>query len=223
MNSRHLTAALLLALGSLSAQASELVDLSEHVPDAVLEIRYFGQNNFVGEAIDGYRRPACLLTEAAASALAGVQQELQAEGLGIKVFDCYRPQMAVTHFVRWARDLEDLRMKAAYYPQVDKANLFRDGYIAERSGHSRGSTIDLTLVRFENGQAVELDMGTGFDFFDPLSHTDSPHIDDTQRTHRLLLRDTMQRHGFVNLPEEWWHYTLANEPFPDTYFDKPVE
>lgn len=203
-----------------ATRPADFVDTATRVPGLSLDIRYAGSHNFVGAPIDGYLAPKCLLTREAAAALARVQEGLRSRDLGLRVYDCYRPQRAVDDFVRWARDLDARQMKAEFYPNVAKSRLFADGYIAARSGHSRGSTVDLTLLRAD-GEA--LDMGTPFDFFDPRSHTDSPQVTAAQRAHRQLLREAMQARGFVNLPEEWWHYTLRDEPFPDTYFDFPVE
>lgn len=217
----------LLLFGQVAA-AGELpegfVDLRSVIPDIRLELRYLTANNFLGQPVDGYRAGRCILTGKAAAALKRVQDELRPFGLGLKVFDAYRPRRAVDHFVRWARDLADTRMKAVYYPGVDKKDLFRRGYIAKRSSHSRGSTVDLTIVLTEKGGAGrELDMGTGFDLFDPASHPASTAVTAEQRAHRLLLRSLMVRHGFVPYEQEWWHFTLAGEPYPATYFDFPVE
>lgn len=197
------------------------VDVKQFVPSVQLDIRYYTTNNFVGTRIDGYKAPKCFLTKEAAIALRKVQEELARNRRSLKIFDCYRPQRAVDHFVRWAKDLSDQKMKAEYYPFTDKANLFRDGYIAAKSGHSRGSTVDLAIIELDDGQ--ELDMGTKFDFFDPLSHTASSRVSESQRENRLVLKSVMERNGFKNLKEEWWHYTLRNEPFPDTYFDFKVK
>lgn len=197
------------------------VYVDEAVPKAVVDARYAGSNNFVGAPVDGYRVPRVVLTDAAASALRQVSAALEPFGLGIKVFDGYRPQRAVNHFVRWAADLKDQRTKAQYYPRVAKENLFRDGYIAEKSGHSRGSTVDLTLVNLADG--VELGMGTPFDFFGLESWPDYKGIDVSARANRALLQQVMVRFGFRALREEWWHFTLNNEPWPDRYFDFPVE
>jgi D-alanyl-D-alanine dipeptidase len=218
---------LLLALAGCrvprATPAPALVSLSDVAPGVELDLRYAGAGNFVGAPIDGYERPVCLLTEPAARALAAVQRDLEAEGLGLRVFDCYRPRRAVAHFARWARDLSDQRTKAAYYPRVEKSALFAEGYVAERSGHSRGSTVDLTLVaRRAAGTAEPLDTGTPFDLFDPRSHTESPEVTAAQRAARRRLRDAMARRGFRNYPLEWWHYTLEGEPYPETYFDVPV-
>lgn len=197
--------------------------LADVAPEIQQDMRYAGANNFVGARVDGYQRPVCLLSAEAAEALAAVARELAPLGLGLRVYDCYRPARAVAHFARWARDLSDQRTKAQYYPRVDKAQLFAAGYIAERSGHSRGSTVDVTLaLRRADGSLAELDMGTPFDLFDPRSATDSGEVSQAARANRAQLRDAMERAGFRNLPEEWWHYTLADEPYPDTYFDVPV-
>jgi D-alanyl-D-alanine dipeptidase len=196
------------------------VDAAAVVPGLVVEMRYHGPDNFVGRPIDGYERPICYLTRAAAAALAQAAQELAPRGLSLKVFDCYRPARAVAHFVRWARDLGDTSREAAYYPEVDKRRLFRDGYIAARSGHSRGSTVDLTLVESRTGH--ELDMGTPFDFFHPRAAPSDRSVSAEARANRRLLAQTMRRHGFAPYPKEWWHFTLRAEPFPHTYFDFPV-
>jgi len=198
----------------------DLVDVREIEPSIRADIRYFGDDNFVGAPIDGYEAAKCLLSRSAAEALAGVQRELAADGLGLLVYDCYRPQRAVDHFVRWAADTADLGTKAEFYPNVDKSRLFDEGYIAERSGHSRGSTVDLTLVR--DDAAEPLDMGTPYDFFDPRSHTESPEITERHLADRLRLRAAMEAGGFRNYPAEWWHYTLRDEPYPDVYFDLPI-
>ncbi|MFB9389697.1 M15 family metallopeptidase [Streptomyces coeruleoprunus] len=222
----------------------EFVALRSVDPTILQEMRYTTAHNFLGEPVDGYRQPVCVLTRPAAQALQRAQARLLRSGYTLKVYDCYRPQRAVDHFVRWARDLGDERMKAEFYPRVDKARLFEDGYIAEKSGHSRGSTVDVTLVRlpaaptrpYVPGEPLvdcaapreerfpdnSVDMGTGFDCFDTLSHTDDPRIQGVQRKNRDLLRGVLAAEGFVNLPEEWWHFTYRPEVFPDTYFDFPV-
>lgn len=218
-----LALASLLAAGCAHAPPEpDLVDLERVAPGVSLSMRYAGPDNFVGEPIDGYEGPRCLLTPAAARALAGAQRELEARGLGLRVFDCYRPQRAVDHFVRWAEDLSDQRTKARHYPSVDKSRLFAEGYIAARSSHSRGSTVDATLVARDGDRLVELDMGGPFDLFDPRSHGDSPAIGAAERRNRRLLRDVLDRAGFERLPEEWWHYTLRDEPYPDDYFDRVI-
>ncbi|NNF02917.1 MAG: M15 family metallopeptidase [Rhodothermales bacterium] len=202
----------------MSASSDPLVRLSEAVPEVAVDARYFGSDNFIGRPIDGYEADDAMLTGEAAAALQTAARLASESGYGILVYDAYRPQRAVDHFVRWGRNLADTTMKARYYPHVPKAELFDRGYIASRSGHSRGSTIDLTLTR--NGSAV--DMGTPFDFFDELSHTENPGIPDSAMAHRLDLRDIMSEAGFRNYAREWWHYSLIDEPYPDTYFDIPV-
>jgi D-alanyl-D-alanine dipeptidase len=227
----HFVCALVIALavpGSPSAGAEPrlpagFVDAAAVVEGLVVDMRYFGNDNFVGARIDGYERPRCLLTAQAAAALAKVQDDLAARGLGLKVFDCYRPRRAVAHFVRWAKRINDLKRKREFYPDVDKRDLFKQGYIASRSGHSRGSTVDLTLVQRADSRApAELDMGTPFDFFSPKSWPDSPSVTAEQRTNRMLLAEAMKRRGFEPYDKEWWHFTLAHEPYPNTYFDFPV-
>lgn len=193
------------------------VDLKKIVPTVALELRYSGENNFIGKPIDGYDAPICYLSKETAIALKGVQDELSTFGFGLKVFDGYRPQRAVNHFVRWAKDLNDTKMKMLYYPDVEKSQLFAQGYIAARSGHSRGGTVDLTLIDLATKK--ELDMGTGFDYFSPLSWPTCKAVSSQQRANRLLLHSMMLRHGFRALDEEWWHFTLEKEPYPNTYFD----
>jgi zinc D-Ala-D-Ala dipeptidase len=208
---------------TLPPQASvpaTFADITSVAPAVVVEMRYFGDDNFVGRPIDGYDAPVCLLTRQAADALAAAQARLAHFGLGLKVFDCYRPARAVAHFVRWANDPADLLRKADYYPEIDKARLFELGYIAERSGHSRGSTVDLTLVDLATG--TELDMGTGWDLFSPSSWPLDPSMTPAQRAHRMLLQSVLVEQGFRPYDKEWWHFTLRNEPFPETYFDFPV-
>jgi D-alanyl-D-alanine dipeptidase len=195
---------------------SSFVDAATLVPGLVTEMRYAGSHNFTGRPVDGYAAPRCLLTREAASALGEAARELAPQGLVIKAFDCYRPVRAVMNFMRWARDLGDTAGKAEFYPDVDKRTLFRDGYIASHSGHSRGSTIDLTL---QHAGGEELDMGTPFDFFSPKSWTADPSVTPAQHANRMLLATTMRRHGFHGYDKEWWHFTLAHEPFPETYFD----
>jgi D-alanyl-D-alanine dipeptidase len=228
-----------------SKRPDRIVDLKEALPSAILDIRYHGPHNFVGTPVDGYRTPKCLITREAAEALGKVQAELREFSLSLKIYDCYRPQRAVDHFVRWAQDIGDRKTQEEFYPTVDKRYLFRDGYIAEKSSHTRGSTVDLTIVpvpvpeqeRYTPGQPLRscylpvadrfkdnsIDMATGFDCFHELSHTVNPSVGLEQRKNRLLLKTLMDKYGFTNLAEEWWHFTLRNEPYPDTYFDFPVE
>ncbi|CCO25466.1 M15 family metallopeptidase [Maridesulfovibrio hydrothermalis] len=220
-----IVALLILSLTAPVAESKSLHDnfcyLDEVVPDAAFDARYYSENNFVGERINGYNAPKVVLTVVAAKALAEVQKELAPFGLGLKFFDGYRPQRAVHHFVRWAENLSDIRMKSVFYPDVEKKNLFRDGYIAAKSGHSRGSTIDLTIISLHTGK--ELDMGTPFDFFGPRSWPHNTKLPAQVRANRALLRQIMIANGFKGLKEEWWHFTLRNEPYPETYFDFPVQ
>ena len=203
-----------------SGDASDFVLLAEAVPDAILEIRYYSTYNFVGDRIDGYEEPVALLTKEAAAALKDVSDELVGMGYRLKIFDAYRPQKAVDHFVRWSKETDDVRMKEYFYPTLDKGVLFQQGYIASKSGHSRGSTVDLTL--FDMKTEKEVDMGGTFDYLDPSSHPDYTGITEEQYQNRMILRDAMMRHGFKPLSTEWWHFTLEDEPFPDTYFSFPV-
>ena len=204
----------------LSDDASDFVLLSEAVPDAILEIRYYSTYNFIGDRIDSYEEPLALLTKEAAAALKEVSDELVGRGYRLKIFDAYRPQRAVTNFMNWALDPDDARMKEYFYPELEKTELFPQGYIAEHSGHSRGSTVDLTL--FDMTTEREVDMGGTFDYFGELSHPDYTQITEEQYAMRMLLREVMVKHGFKPLEEEWWHFTLENEPFPDTYFTFPI-
>ncbi len=231
---------------AVSVHASDIpegvVEIRDVIPDAVMDIRYFTEHNFVGARVDGYEAPKCYLTREAAHALAGVQADLRPFGFGIKIYDCYRPQRAVDHFVRWAREVDNTATRTEFYPTVDKRYLFRDGYIAEKSSHSRGSTVDLSIVelppatqpafvlektvqkecflpRDERFSDNSIDMGTGFDCFHERSHPENPDLGRDQRLNRLLLKTLMEKHGFVYYDKEWWHFTLADEPFPDTYFD----
>ena len=203
-----------------SDNASGFVLLSEAVPDAILEIRYYSTYNFIGGRVDGYEEPVALLTKEAAAALKEVSDDLIGKGYRLKIYDAYRPQKAVTHFMRWALDYEDTRMKPYFYPELEKDTLFPLGYIAEHSGHSRGSTVDLTL--FDMKTEKEADMGGTFDYFGELSHPDYTGITDEQYRNRMILRDAMLAHGFKPLEEEWWHFTLRDEPYPNTYFTFPV-
>ena len=218
--------------------ASEFVMLAEAVPDAILEIRYYGTYNFVGTRIDGYEEPTALLTRRAADSLRAVSDDVKQLGYRLKIYDAYRPQKAVDHFVRWAADISDTCMKTYFYPYLDKSVLFEQEYIYEKSGHTRGSTVDLTL--FDMATEKELDMGGTFDWFGSESHpdfcgnpttgeyqaatsADGLTISAEQFAHRMILRQAMLRHGFKALDSEWWHFTLSDEPFPDTYFTFPVK
>lgn len=224
---------------SKEKQSNGFVTLTDAVPDAILEIRYFGTYNFVGDRIDGYLEPTALLTKEAASALRAVSDDVISQGYRLKIYDAYRPQMGVDHFVRWAADISDTRMKEFFYPDLDKSVLFEQEYIMAKSGHTRGSTVDLTL--FDMNSEKELDMGGTFDWFGSESHPDfcgNPEtgaydaaeaaaeprgITEEQFRNRMILRAAMLRHGFKPLDSEWWHFTLAAEPYPDTYFTFPVK
>ena len=196
----------------------------EYIPGLVFEPRYYSDNNFTGQRVAGYLAPVCIMTLEAAIELRGVQLELKRKGLALKIFDAYRPQQAVDCFVAWAKDISDQKEKARYYPTVDKKDLFRDGYIASPSSHSRGSAVDLTVVQLgSDGTYRELDMGTGFDYFGTKAWPTSKDVTSAQYNNRMLLRDAMIHHGFVPYDWEWWHFRLADEPFPDTCFDFPVE
>jgi D-alanyl-D-alanine dipeptidase len=196
------------------------VSLLDMIPDASLDIRYFGENNFVGERIASYNAPEAIMTVEAAAALKRAARDLAGRGYGVKIFDAYRPRPAVEHFVRWGRDPGDVRMKAIFYPDTEKAELFKRGYISSRSAHSRGSTVDLTLTRLAGG--AEVDMGSPFDFFGEISHFDSRLATEEQSANRRILRDAMTKAGFKPVKTEWWHFTLADDPRPSEYFDFPV-
>ncbi len=200
--------------------SSDFVLLSDYVPGIVQEIRYFSTYNFVGDRVDGYEEPVALLTREAARALKNVANEANVMGYRLKVFDAYRPARAVRHFVFWGIEDLDLRMKPFFYPNLEKQVLFQEGYIAKESSHSRGSTVDLTLLDMATGK--EVDMGSPFDLFDPISHPDNREVTDAQYDNRMLLQNLMVRAGFVPIDCEWWHFTLEDEPFPETYFDFPV-
>jgi D-alanyl-D-alanine dipeptidase len=199
----------------------DFVYLLDLEPSIKIELRYFSNNNFIGQPIDGYHRSTIIVSKPTAIALQKVQNDLEKKGLGLKIFDAYRPQQAVNHFVRWAKVLNDTLMKQSYYPDVPKSELFKRGYIASKSGHSRGSTVDLTLIDLDTGN--ELDMGSPYDFFGVQSHPFYKKITDKQRKNRMLLRRVMLKNGFKPYENEWWHFTLRDEPFPNQYFDFPVK
>lgn len=201
-------------------EAEGFVLVTDVIPDAILEIRYYTDYNFVGEQIDGYEEPVALLTKEAAQALKAANDDLEEQGYCIKIYDAYRPQCAVDDFVDWANDTSDTKMQEYFYPEVNKANLFSEGYIAYHSGHSRGSTVDLTIVDKATGEDV--DMGGTFDYFGQVSHPDYTGITDEQYANRMILRDAMTSHGFKAITTEWWHFSLQNEPYPNTYFNFPV-
>ena len=201
--------------------SSGFVVLDDAVPEVMVEPRYYTSYNFIGERIRGYEEPVAMVTKETAAALQGVIKELAPLGYTLKVYDAYRPQMAVDHFVEWARKLDDVRMKNYFYPEESKANLFSHGYIATRSGHSRGSTVDVTLYDVRND--CDVDMGGTFDYFGYRSHPDYPYITEQQKQNRNLLRSVMLRHGFRGIDTEWWHFTLNNEPYPRVYFNFAVK
>ena len=199
----------------------DFVYVTDLIPKIKVDLRYFGSNNFIGRPISGYNQPKCVLTKEAALALQKVQDGLERLGFGLMIYDAYRPQTAVKNMMEWAQDESDTVMKAQYYPNVDKKDLFNLGYIAEKSGHSRGSTVDLTIISLTTGKI--LNMGSPYDLFDEKSHIDYQYVTKNQRALRLLLRRRMETEGFKSYDKEWWHFTLENEPFPDTYFDFPIE
>ena len=239
----------IMVLTSATSPASRVpdgfVDVKEVIPSIILDIRYYTSHNFVGKPIKGYSAPRCYLTKEAAYSLKHVQEELNQFSLSLKIYDGYRPQRAVDHFVEWAKDMSDTTTKREFYPTIEKRYLFRDGYIASKSSHSRGSTVDLTIVplpvpqqeSYVDGQDLcecylsaekrfkdnSIDMGTGFDCFHELSWTVNERIGTQQRVNRLLLKILMEKHGFKNYEKEWWHFTLEHEPYPDTYFDFVIE
>lgn len=204
-----------------SLDTSGFVLVTDVIPDALLEIRYYSAFNFVGARIDSYEAPVAYLTKETAFALKKASDALKKQGYVIEIFDAYRPQSAVDHFKRWAKDLDATEMKPYYYPDVNKSELFSLGYIAEKSAHSRGAAVDLTIVEMMSGQ--ELDMGSAFDFFGEVSHSDyTAGLTEAQINNRRILRKAMTENGFKPLHEEWWHFSLENEPYPNTYFDFPI-
>ena len=204
----------------ITMDCSAFVLLADYVPHIVQEIRYYSTYNFIGERIDGYEEPCALLTLEAARALKAVSNELMVQGYRLKVFDAYRPVCAVKYFVLWGIEDQDVRMKPYFYPELEKQELFSRGYIASQSSHSRGSTVDLTLLDMRTGR--EVDMGGPFDLFSEVSHPEYRGITEEQYDNRMLLQRAMRRGGFAPYDCEWWHFTLINEPFPDTYFAFPV-
>lgn len=224
---------------------SGFVYLADVAPSILQDIRYAGDHNFIGHPITGYEKPNCILTKQAAEALAQVQNELLKSNLSLKVYDCYRPQRAVNEFIAWSKQLDQQQMKGEFYPRVNKADFFQLGYVAAKSGHSRGSTMDLTFVAlpvkpeaiYQPGQKLvacyapyqeryqdnSIDMGTGFDCMDETAHPDNTPVGLAPYHNRMLLRAIMEKYGFKPIATEWWHFTLKNEPYPDTYFDFPVQ
>ena len=204
-----------------SNDSKDFVLLSDFIPEVILEMRYFTTYNFVGDRIDGYEEPIALLTKEAAAALKEVSDELLKKGYRLKIYDAYRPKASVDHFIRWAEDLNDQRMKEYFYPTFDKTLIFEEGYLAKNSSHTRGSTVDLTLFDMHTGK--DLDMGGTFDFFGDISHPDYKDITKEQYNNRKILQEAMLSHGFKQSVREWWHFTLIDEPFPETYFTFPIK
>ena len=200
----------------------DFVYLNNVIPDITIDLRYYTANNFIGTKIDGYESPKCIITKDAAIALNKVQNELKTYGLSLKIFDTYRPQQAVNHFVRWASDYADTLKKAEFYPNVKKNELIPD-YIASKSSHSHGSTVDLTIIPLNSNNTEQIDMGSIFDYFGEVSWVNNLDITPTQHTHRMLLQTLMIKHGFRPYSKEWWHFTLQDEPFPNTYFNFPIK
>jgi len=231
--------------GTVAARPADFVSLAEVDPSIVLELRYFGSHNFLGHPVLGYRAEKCLLTRRTAEALRAVQADLRPFGLSLKAYDCYRPQRAVDTFIAWAKDFGERKMQAEFYPRVPKDRIFAEGYLVERSGHSRGSTIDLTIIAlpagpqetYREGDALRdcglppgqrfgdnsLDFGTGYDCFDSLANVEDPRPGVDQRARRVMLRALMEKHGFKRYDPEWWHFTLREEPYPQTWFDFEIE
>lgn len=191
------------------------------IPDLEIEMNYCNDNNFVGQIIDGYNAEVIIVTKETALALKTIQTKLKKQGLGLMVYDSYRPQRAVNHFICWAKQINDTLMKQQFYPNVNKRNLFKSGYIASKSRHSSGSTIDLTIINLKTKKP--LDMGTPYDFFGELSWVDYEGINNKQRANRQLLQNVMLNNGFRNYSKEWWHFTLRGEPYRNQYFDFPIE
>ena len=208
-------------LVAVKSSAQDFVYIHDVIPQVEYDIRYFSTNNFMGVRVDGYKKPIAMLSREAALALKKVQNDLDKQGYGLKIFDAYRPQKGVNHFIRWALVTKDTVTKSLYYPDLDKSVLFDLGYIAERSGHTRGSTLDLTIVYKDTKK--EVDMGSPWDFFGDISHHGTTKISDGQTSNRRILQKVMLENGFKQYDNEWWHYTLINEPYPDTYFDFDVK
>jgi zinc D-Ala-D-Ala dipeptidase len=231
--------------GTVAQRPDNFVSLADVDPSIPVELRYFGSHNFMGRPVKGYKAEKCLLTKPAAQALKKVQDDLRPFGLSLKAYDCYRPQRAVDTFVAWAKDFSDDKMRDEFYPRVLKDRIFREGYLLERSGHSRGSTIDLTVIAlppqpqetYKDGDKLRdcglpagqrfgdntLDFGTGYDCFDALANVDNPSMNVDQKTKRIMLRALMEKHGFKPYPPEWWHFTLRDEPYPESFFDFEIE
>ncbi len=212
---------LLISIKSSAQLPKDFVYVTDEIPTIALEMRYFGTHNFVGAKVDGYEVEKCILSKAATRALKKVQDELQEKGLGIKIYDAYRPQRAVDHFRRWARNLEDTLTKHEFYPNVAKKDLFKLQYIATKSRHSSGSTVDITIIDLKTKK--ELDMGSSYDFFGRISWVSYQGLSQKQLKNRQLIQRVMLKNGFRNYPKEWWHFTLRGEPFRNQYFDFPIQ
>jgi zinc D-Ala-D-Ala dipeptidase len=232
---------------SEGARSKGFVYLHEIDPTILVSLRYNSNENFIGKPIDGYKKSVVIITKQAAEALKKVQEEVKKEGYNLVVYDAYRPQQAVNHFMQWSEAVKDQSKKSQYYPRIDKARVFELGYVSKRSGHSRGSTIDLTLIK--DGQKLHeikekdrtlldgytikilddgtLDMGSSFDLFDMASHFENSLIEEKYKKMRAYLKKVMEKYGFKNYAEEWWHFTLKDEPFPagqdSSYFDFEIE
>ena len=203
-----------------SNNSSNFIVINDIIPEAIYDIRYYTDYNFVGERIDGYEEPLAILTKECANILKDISKELLNKGYKLKIYDAYRPVKAVDHFLRWSKDLDDARMKEYFYPNFDKKYLFEQGFLKKNSTHSRGSTIDLTLVDAKTNE--DIDMGGTFDFFGDISLPDYELLTKEQKENRKLLKETMLKHGFKQSKLEWWHYTLIDEPYKDTYFTFPI-
>lgn len=203
------------------AMPRNFVDIGNYIPDAIIDARYASSNNFTGKPVDGYFANKCLLTKDTALALRRVQEALTESKMILKIYDCYRPQRAVDQFIAWTEDLSDLNTKAEYYPRIGKDTLLGP-YIASQSGHSKGNTIDLSIVAFDQGSHYELDMGSSYDLFDPISHTKTNLITLQQQKNRLLLKEIMEQFNFMNYELEWWHFSFQSlTPYP--FLNFPIQ
>tara|TARA_B100001063_G_scaffold121321_1_gene113267 strand:+ start:64 stop:726 length:663 start_codon:yes stop_codon:yes gene_type:complete len=208
---------LLFSFISFSQSRDSFIDIKEYIPSITIDLKYSSDDNFTGRVVNGYESPKCLLTFEAASSLRNIQTILNKSGYSLKIYDAYRPQRSVNHFINWSKNQSDTLKKSYYYPNLAKSTLFKLGYIASKSSHSRGSTVDITLVEISSGK--EIDMGSPYDFFGLESSHDYENISITQKNNRKLLLDVMTKNGFSSYSKEWWHYTFIDEPFPTTYFD----
>ena len=202
---------------SFSQSSNDFIDIKEYIPNIIIDLKYASNDNFTGRIVNGYESPICLLTAEAASSLRNIQTILNKSGYSLKIYDAYRPQRSVNHFINWSKNPSDTINKSYYYPNLLKSNLFKLGYIASKSSHSRGSTVDITLVDINSGK--EVDMGSVWDLFGVRSGYGYESISIIQKANRKLLRELMVAHEFLPYDKEWWHFSLNNEPYPDTYFD----